>query len=59
VFKIVDNMQTAIERHNAVKYFAEDFLKNEGLKEFYSENSRYTFKEKLRVKKFFEIIKKY
>jgi hypothetical protein len=59
---VVFNTVLACEKYeidNAVKYFAQDFLKNEGLKEFYSENSRYTFKEKLRVKKFFEIIKKY
>lgn len=59
---VVFNAVLACDKYkidNAVKYFAEDFLKNKPMQKFYSENSRYTFKEKFRVKRSFEIIKKY
>ena len=43
---------------NGVKYFLDNFYKNEENKKNYKENNRYTFKEKLRVNKFYKIIEK-
>lgn len=59
---VVFNTVLACEKYeidNAVKYFAGDFLRNGPMQKNYRKNNRYTFKEKLRVKRFFEIINKY
>jgi len=59
---VVFNTVLACEKYkidNAVKYFAEDFLKNKPIQKFYLKNNRYTFDERFRVKKFFGIMKRY
>ncbi len=59
---VLFNTVLACEKYkidNAVEYFAKDFLKNEELREYYTENSRYTFKERFKIGKFFRIIGKY
>jgi len=59
---VLFNIVLACEKYeidNALKYFVNDFLKNKTMKRLYSKNNRYTFKEKLKIKKFFRILEKY
>jgi hypothetical protein len=59
---VLFNTVLACEKHevyNAVKYFVNDFLNDESMEKLYIKNSRYTFKEKFKIKRFFKIVKKY
>jgi len=59
---VLFNTVLACEKYkidNAVKYFSIDFLNNNSMQEFYKENSRYTYKERFRVRKFLRVINKY
>lgn len=58
---VLFNTVLACEKYkidNAVKYFATEFSNNESMQKFYLKNSRYSYKERFRIRKFLKIINK-
>jgi hypothetical protein len=58
---VLFNTVLACEKYktdNAVKYFVEGFIRNESMQKYYFNNSRYTFRETLKIRKFRKITKR-